>query len=419
MAPTQSSVPDLAAIGFSKAPAEFTSPLKNTIGEVLQENCHRFPGAQPVSFARHHIKALKERDYFLCEKSDGVRCLLFMTQDDKNQEVQYFIDRKNDYYYVPQVRADNGMPGFHAPKAPDPRPDGKPGEIEWESFHTRTVLDGELLWDTYHNGDRILKYLVFDCLTLDGDDLTNRTLDKRLAYFMEKVYQPYVKLLETFPEDTTFLFRLEKKDFQLSYATEMMFNEIMPNLKHGCDGLIFTCRETPYRYGTDENILKWKPAEENTIDFRLSLQFPPVVQNGTNGAAGEDNGWDRDYNALPKFELWSHVGNNEYDYFADLHVEPQEWTTMKQYAIDHDDGLEGAVIECHKDGQGRWRFNRWREDKNEGNHVSVVDKVQQSIEDAVSRAQLIRETQEIRAAWKERAAAQKRMEQIQGAAKKA
>ena len=147
------------------------------------------------------------------------------------------------------------------------------------------MLDGELLYDTYPDGRRVLKYLVFDCLTLDGEDLTARPLDKRLAYFMEKIWTPYNELVTRFPDDTQFLFVLEKKDFQLSYGTELMFKEIMPKLKHGCDGLIFTCRETPYHYGTDENILKWKPAEENSIDFRIKLEFPELTLNGPNPAA--------------------------------------------------------------------------------------------------------------------------------------
>jgi mRNA guanylyltransferase len=56
---------------------------------------------------------------------------------------------------------------------------------------------------------------------------------------------------------------------------------------------------------------------------------------------------------------------------------------MKQYAIERNNGLEGAVVECHQDTQGRWRFSRWREDKNEGNHITTVQKVQQRIRDGL------------------------------------
>ena len=39
----------------------------------------RFPGAQPVSFASRHIQELKDENYFVSEKADGVRCLVYTT----------------------------------------------------------------------------------------------------------------------------------------------------------------------------------------------------------------------------------------------------------------------------------------------------------------------------------------------------
>ena len=436
MVPKPSSVPDLDAVGIKKAPQEVANVLKPILAAALHRNAHQFPGAQPVSFARRHIQALKERDYWVCEKSDGVRVLLFMTVDDEGREAHYFIDRKNDYYLVPYL-------GFHAPLAP-PTPDA---EVDFASFHHRSVLDGELLWDTYPpDGRRVLKYLVFDCMTLEGEDMTQRTLDKRLAYFGEKIWAPYDKLLKMFPDDCSFLFQMEKKNFQLSYGTEMMFKDIMPGLKHACDGLIFTCRETPYKYGTDENILKWKKPEENTIDFRMKMEFPPAYSNGT--AHEPESELDRDYDAMPKFQLYMYAGQDSYEHFAEMYVEPDEWEAMKRYAVERNDGLEEAVVECKKDASGRWRFGRWREDKNDvsstlldssspvvlictlmpspptvsiankifpitkkryvantfiqGNHHTVVRKVQESIDDGVSDKELMAESAAIRAAWKKR-----------------
>jgi len=49
----------------------------------------------------------------------------------------------------------------------------------------------------------------------------------------------------------------------------MIFENIIPKLRHENDGLIFTKEECPYYPGTCEEIIKWKPKELNTIDFIL------------------------------------------------------------------------------------------------------------------------------------------------------
>ena len=41
---------------------------------------------------------------------------------------------------------------------------------------------------------------------------------------------------------------------EFSYAIEKMFNEVLPSLKHGNDGLIFTCRNSAYKFGTDNKM---------------------------------------------------------------------------------------------------------------------------------------------------------------------
>ena len=79
-------------------------------------------------------------------------------------------------------------------------------------------------------------------------------------------YNAYMKKHPTVFDDVPFMYFLrslhlsliccsvQKKDMQLGYGIEMMFMEIMPNLQHGNDGLIFTSLAAPYICGTDEHM---------------------------------------------------------------------------------------------------------------------------------------------------------------------
>ncbi|KAI9369272.1 mRNA capping enzyme, guanylyltransferase subunit [Aspergillus egyptiacus] len=381
------SVPDLDRIGV-KAEPELADQFRREVAELLGRKSLSFPGAQPVSFARRHLAELQREDYYVCEKTDGIRCLMYFARgdpDSDNPEIHYLIDRKNDYRYVPNL---------HFPMPSDPT---------FQDFHVDTLVDGELVNDTYEDGTQQLKYLVFDCLVLDGQSLMHRTLDKRLAYFKEMVLKPYNALYERYPEEKQHrAFTVEDKSTQFSYGIEMMFREIIPKVKkiHGNDGLIFTCRSTPYRIGTDEHILKWKPPSENTIDFRLRLEFPILEPDSEDEADGITEPYP-DYDTQPIFHLFVLLNDREYQPFGEMFVTPSEWDDLKALQVPLDD----AIVECSKDENGYWRFHRVRDDKADANHISTVEKVLESIEDRVTEEDLIRAAPAIKTAWKKRAQA--------------
>lgn len=373
----------LAEIGtyLNKEDADFQ---RGNIADLLHRPNLHFPGAQPVSFARRHLDELRHTDYFMCEKTDGVRCLLFLTQifiEGEEVEAQFLIDRKNDYYYIPRD-------ALHLP-----RPD------DVASFHRGTLLDGELVRQKFKNGQERLAYLIFDCLAIDGDDVTNRPFDKRLARIDALIAKPFKAFAKRYPDDVAAQpFQVEMKAMEFSYGMEMMFRERIPNLPHGNDGLIFTCKSTPYVAGTDQHILKWKPPQENTIDFRLLLGDFPMSE--------DEEGQFEDWDAKPDFELHVNHGDRAgYKYYALLMVMDEEWAAMKRM----NQQLDGRIIECYRDPVKGWRPKiekdgspRFRDDKKDANHVSVVESVIESIEDAVTEDLLIKEASKIREEYKKR-----------------
>ena len=355
--------------------------LRNRVAQLLDRSNTGFPGAQPVSFAARHKLELQKQDYFVCEKSDGVRCLMFLTNGPNMQEATFLIDRKNDYYLVP---------GLHFPKsAENPEP-----------FHTDTILDGELVNDTVVDpelGHRTqLMYLVFDCLVLNGDRLMHQTLDKRIGHFTEFVYNPYKKLYDKFPGDREHLpFLVDWKMMERGYGIEKMFKETLPKLPHGNDGLIFTCRTTPYQFGTDQHILKWKPAEENSVDFRMTLDFP-MVEPDTDD---EDQTPYPDYTALPQVKLNVHGGDRDGDIpYGAMYLDNVRWEELKALK----EPLNDRIVECYLMDSNIWRFLRFRDDKKEANHISTVESVMESILDKVSEEDLIEASKSIRDEWKKR-----------------
>ncbi len=326
--------------------------------------------------------------YYVCEKSDGIRYLLYLTVDDYNGETQYLIDRKNDYWWIPTDH-------MHLPI-----------EGEQSGFHTKTVVDGELVLDTLADGTVDPKFLVFDCLLLDGKDLRGRTLDKRLAYFKEQVFKPYWALFGASPaylRDQSFT--LEMKDMQFSYGIEMMFRQVIPKLKHGNDGLIFTCCSTAYQSGTDPHILKWKPVTENTIDFRVRLHFRMAAPDGDDDSGGDTKPYP-DYDAVPFAALYVYYGDGAEPYrkFADLYLSEDEWRLLKETA----DPVTNRIVECAMDEDRRWRLHRFRDDKLEANHISTVKSVMESIRDSVSEQELWNAAKGIKDSWKARHAEQKK-----------
>lgn len=278
-----------------------------------------------------------------------------------------------------------------------------PDDSTFERYHDSTLLDGELVYDKLEDGSRELRYLVFDCILLDGKSYVSRPLDKRIGAFQEFFLKPYTRCFyHAYPDRLQEqAFVVKPKSVQKSYGIMMMFRDILPNLAHGNDGLIFTCKSTQYEFGTDQHILKWKPAHENTIDFRLVLgDFPLVAQ-----VDRDEKGPIPDYDGKPSFELYVNFNQDDWRYWDHLYVSDDEWEMLKGLQ----QMLDFRVLECYRDEKGRWRMKlegdgtpRFRDDKPEANHISTVEKVMETINDAVSEQDLLEAAQPIAKAWKQR-----------------
>ncbi|KAI8320565.1 mRNA capping enzyme [Martensiomyces pterosporus] len=349
-----------------RVPYETTKELRALVGEIAGTHKTAFPGAQPISFTKSgSIPELMTSNYYVCEKSDGVRVLVLMLVRDKYPQT-YFITRKNEYLFAPHV-------AFPVPNNP-----------RFDQFHDRTLIDAELVIDVEPDGRQVMKLLGFDTLVVNGFNCMERTLDKRLGYLNSHIFDPYKRLCAMNREFAVKQpFMVEMKKFEFSYGVERIYSTIIPQLKHKSDGLIFTSQVAPYTPGTCEKIIKWKPANENSIDFKIRVQ--------RSQATGQ-----------PEVLLYTWHGSQDYQYYDKLAMTQDDWN--KHFGSKPQ--VDGLIVEAVYDPEhcppAKWKFMRFRDDKPHGNHISVVSKIIESIGDSVELNELIGFMPLMRSNWKQR-----------------
>lgn len=325
------------------------SSSSSSFSSTLPLSPHRFPGSQPVSFRKEHIELLKKEDYFVCEKSDGVRYLLYYTVP-YGECVAFLMDRNM------KVRS---LPSLYLPTK-----DGT-------SVHQDTIVDGELLIEENpKTGQKITKFLAFDCLLVDGKSLLPAPLPQRLKHLQNDIIAPLRHLLSSTTSTTIQQqpFQLSMKQMWKSYSIGVLLDEVIPNQHHQNDGLIFTPVHLPYIVGTCQSLLKWKPSELNSVDFLLDKQ----------GSSNE---------LLVSTNPSTHV---PFTFYSEEHSE------------DLKDIPTNSIIEC-KFYMNEWKFLRVRKDKLAANNKEVVLKIIESIKDNLSSSDLKEAIPEIKKCWLERA----------------
>ncbi|KAG0946805.1 hypothetical protein G6F57_006460 [Rhizopus arrhizus] len=320
----------------------YSKILQKRLKELLHTSNDSFPGCQPVSFETKHLNDIEREDYYVCEKSDGVRYLLFIVHSPKGP-ASFLYDRNRYWYYVPNLLF--------------------PIRGRDNEYLKDTLIDGELVLDTDEK-----KMLQQDVIQPFHMSLRNVTDISKLPPFS-----------------------VELKKMERSYGLRLVFDQI-PKLKHKSDGIIWTPVKYPYTLGTCEKLLKWKPPELNTVDFRIAAR------------------WSKEHKPIYSIEVLSHgVTYKFYDHFQ---PEPALATEWKSHLPDgriaefrYDSECEVTIVEqgyAPVVRKGGWRFVRFRDDKGTANDENAVKRILNSIRDGVTKEQLLACMDRVRAAWKAR-----------------
>ena len=161
------------------------------------------------------------------------------------------------------------------------------------------------------------------------------------------------------------------KDVELAYGLRKVFTYI-EKLRHGNDGLLFTAVNEPYKVGSCDTMLKWKPPELNTIDFRLRKQVTSL--NVTEGTA------------VPLFDMF--LANTPSAQHPGKEIKYAVFTPENADFLNTEP--DGKIVECKWDKEAKqWRFLRYREDKDTPNHMHIIPSLWNSIENGVDQLQVI------------------------------
>jgi hypothetical protein len=162
----------MAKIVESTVPQEKLKNLPTNFREQL-------PGPLPASVTKRDLNALKTNSYFVCEKSDGERMMLFA---DKRR--LFLVDRKYTFVEViapdlAQLLAPSGPTLLDSELLPDPIP--HPVKTAVISSATDTTTTTSTVTNSGTTAPSVqLKLMLFDAIAYNGEIVGKLFLTKRM-----------------------------------------------------------------------------------------------------------------------------------------------------------------------------------------------------------------------------------------------
>ncbi|KAJ8966402.1 hypothetical protein NQ317_009634 [Molorchus minor] len=294
-----------------------------------------FPGSQPVSMDVKNINLLHQKPYRISWKADGMRYMMLIDGEDE----VYFFDRDHNVFQV------NGLRFVH-------RKDNR--------RHLKdTLLDGEMVIDKV-DGKAIPRYLVYDIIKFEKLDVGKMPFyPTRLQCIENEIIKArYMAMEHGLINKALEPFSIRKKDFwEITQAASLLGEKFAKALSHEPDGLIFQPSKEPYNAGRCDDVLKWKPLDMNSVDFRLK-----IAKSGGEGIISEKVGL-------------LYVGQ------SDVPFGRLKYTKALK-------DLDNKIIEC-KYENGQWKFMRERMDKSYPNSYNTATAVCGSIKQPVTKEMLL------------------------------
>ena len=286
---------------------------------VKSEKSNMFPGAHPVSIERKHFEQLGKEPYWVCAKSDGIR-FLFVCVTHENKPYSFFLNRRNDIFLLNCNNENN--------------------------VYNSTILDGEMIYNWKYSR---FDYVTYDAVIVNGVQVSE-------LYHSERLKHAYLAIQNiTNAHDIHF----DIKQFYPLKDIKHYYDNVVPNLFHKTDGLIFTPEELPVTNGTHFKLFKWKECYDNTVDFsihrNIKCKNPKYILKITKG---------KYLNSL--FENTLHL---------DMDMEKQVDDHIKQH--------DACILECKYLYPNNWKGVLIRKDKTYPNNALTYTKTLLNIKENI------------------------------------
>ena len=221
----------------------------------IPKTVQRFAGGNPISLQRTFYNDLKQNDFFISLKSDGIRYFLLLTMSFNDREpIALMIDRTLKMYEV-CIWAN---PGF---------------------FENESLFDGELVLNNITTNQT---FLVFDAIQVNGKSCISNTYDDRLqmlhntilciddAYSDEDIEDNVIEQEKILARNNMYNLQIIPKQFVRKENIRNLWDTRL-NSPYSYDGVIFTRNCKGIEIGTMKNTIKWKYA--HTIDLMMNIHL--------------------------------------------------------------------------------------------------------------------------------------------------
>jgi len=322
---------------YKNAIRDINQSLRSALNQQESKNMD-FIGSMPVNLTRKNLNVVLRKNYYVTEKTDGIRYLLYVVADPATKgPVAVLMDRKGAIFKIPGSAAVG------------------------EALGIGTVLDGELV----HN--RTYKkqvFLMFDVLAIGAAPKLHLLFSERIDLIAGEVNTLCRKYLEApkesvggHVEDPLWLIRkIFRKKTEIGEIVNFLRTEDGERVyfenerrHHKSDGIIFQA-DAPYVIGTNMELFKWKWLELRSVDLQ---------------AVTKDSGELRLFAAGPEA--------TEIDCMLANIVSLAQYDTYRLRADMEEASLRRPIVEVTYDTVvGTWRYHHLRRDKKEPNKIQTV-----------------------------------------------